>query len=112
MLLFFLQNFLTMNFLFVILSALESLTVCKDVATTAYSKSLVDSWAARGGYQEDSECCISGCYDGKDNLRHYLQCDIIWALATSAIPLPVAFLSGTLGDRNCLHSTSIARIRI
>ena len=36
----------------------------------------------------------------------------MWTLATSAIALPIAFLSGTLEERLCLLSTSIVRIRI
>jgi hypothetical protein len=36
----------------------------------------------------------------------------MWTLATSAIPLPIAFLGGTPEDRLSLQSASVVRIRI
>ena len=29
-------------------------------------------------FQESSHCCIFGCSDSKDNLKHYLQCESMW----------------------------------
>ena len=91
---------------------LESLNVCKRSVKTSYFKSLTNSWSTRSRYQEDSHCCIFGCDESKDNLKHYFHCDSMWTLATAAIPLPIAFLNGTLEDRLSLHSASVVRIRI
>jgi hypothetical protein len=90
----------------------ESLNVCKRSVRTSYFKSLSNQWATRSRYQEHSHSCIFGCNDSKDNLKHYLQCECMWTLATSAIPLPIAFLGGTPEERLSLHSASVVRIRI
>ena len=89
---------------------LESLKVCRNVIKIHIQETIANSWATRSTYQEDSRSCILCCHDSKDNLKHYLQCESIWTLATIAIPS--VGVSGTLEDRLRLHSTPVVRIRI
>ncbi len=91
---------------------LESLNVCKRFVKTSYFKSLTNSWSTRSRYQESGHSCIFGCCDSQDNLKHYMQCESMWTLATAAIPLPIVFLGGTPEDRLSLHTASVVRIRI
>ena len=55
-------------------------------------------------------CCICGCADSKDELRHYLICSILWQFAQET--LHGGELSIAIGARLCFQDTSVAKLGI
>ena len=56
--------------------------------------------------------CIFGCCEEEDDLKHYLVCDPLWTMATSACGLPSLFLSGSPLERMCLINRSGVSLKL
>ena len=54
--------------------------------------------------------CVFGCFDCRDELRHYLVCPLLWQLAKEALNLMET--SFDVGHRLCLTEVNINRVRL
>jgi len=92
---------------------IKSFKSCPTSIQTSVFKTLINSWSTTCRYHEVVLWpCIFGCNDCKDELKHYLSCPPMWALAVSAASLPSAFLSFSPCDRLCLFSNSVCGMRL
>ena len=65
-----------------------------------FVKTIVNSWSTSYRYHEpDRLPCIFGCEGCKDNLEHYLVCDVLWAAACSALVLDSGWLNLSFPQR-------------
>jgi len=54
--------------------------------------------------------CVFGCLDCRDEIRHYMQCPVLWQLAREA--LSISEQQFTLGHRLCFIDCSVDKLRL
>ena len=54
--------------------------------------------------------CVFGCVDCSDEIRHYMQCPILWQLAREALSASEQYF--TLGHRLCFIDCSVDKLRL
>ena len=54
--------------------------------------------------------CVFGCIDCQDEIRHYMQCHVLWQLAREALKLSEEYFS--LGHRLCFIECSLDMLRL
>ena len=80
---------------------------------TSFFKTIINSWATSHRLSENVLLpCIFGCRECEDNLKHYLCCDPLWTLATSASGLSSCFLGQSPAERLCLWNKSIYGLQL
>ena len=54
--------------------------------------------------------CVFGCIDCSDEIRHYMQCPVLWQLAREALSISEQHFS--LGHRLCFIDCSVDKLRL
>ena len=54
--------------------------------------------------------CVFGCLDCSDEIRHYMQCPVLWQLAREALSISEQYFS--LGHRLCFIDCSVDKLRL
>ena len=86
---------------------------CPQSVRTCFLKTIINSWSTSHRLGESVLLpCIFGCNDCEDNLKHYLWCDPLWTLASSACSLPSCFLCLPPADRLCLWNKSTYGLKL
>jgi len=54
--------------------------------------------------------CVFGCVDSRDEIRHYIQCPVLWQLAREALSISEHHFS--IGHRLCFYDCSVDKLRL
>ena len=88
---------------------------CPQAVKTSYLKTIINSWSTSIRMGEAIKLpCLLVCQGElcDDNLKHYLECDPLWTLATCACGLPSSFLLLPPLERVCLLNKSVCGLEL